>query len=363
MPIEFRCTGCQQQLRVLDESAGKNAKCPKCGAVVVVPSASVAPLSAYSPLSQPLPSSPFGETAKPPGGSPFGASPAVGSSPFGQAPGGTGGSAGGFSPGGGSPNPYASPQAINYQQQLGAPHVPITNVRVGVEQVFNYAWQIWQVNLGLLVGITFVFFVIIYGFGIVLGMFQAVLESNDSPELSAVVAVMGNIASNLIQLFLGIGQTQIALKLARRQQANFSDLFAGGPRFLPVLGAYILLMLAITAGMFLLIVPGIIIALMWWPAYYLVVDSKAGVIESFSVASHVTKDNWGTAFVLYLLSIGIMILGCMALCLGVLFAFPLFSLLFAVAYLMMSGQLSPYGQLPGQMMPGQFAAQPMPGKW
>jgi hypothetical protein len=363
MPIEFRCTSCQQQLRVPDESAGRNAKCPKCGAVAVVPSASVAPLSGYSPLSQPLPSSPFAEAAKPPGGSPLGTNPGMGSNPFGQAAGGAGGAAGGFAPGGGSPNPYASPQAINYQPQMGVSHVPITNVPVGVEQVFNYAWQIWQVNLGLLVGTTFVFFVIIYGFGFLLGGFQAVLESNDSPELSAVVAVIGNIASNLIQLFLGVGQTLIALKLARRQQADFSDLFAGGPRFLPMLGAYILLMLAISTGLLLLIVPGIIIALMWWPVYYLVVDGKAGVIESFSVASHVTKNNWGTALVLYLLSIGIVILGCMALCIGLLFAFPLFSLLFAVAYLMMSGQLSPYGQIPGQMLPGQFAPQPMPGKF
>jgi len=37
MPIEFRCTGCQRTLRTPDDSVGKQARCPECGAIVVVP--------------------------------------------------------------------------------------------------------------------------------------------------------------------------------------------------------------------------------------------------------------------------------------------------------------------------------------
>lgn len=36
MPIAFNCT-CGKTLRVPDESAGRRAKCPACGAVVQVP--------------------------------------------------------------------------------------------------------------------------------------------------------------------------------------------------------------------------------------------------------------------------------------------------------------------------------------
>jgi uncharacterized membrane protein len=71
-----------------------------------------------------------------------------------------------------------------------------------------------------------------------------------------------------------------------------------------------------------------------------VVDQKSGVIESFSVAMRVTEGNWGTAFVLGLLSFGIALLGCMALCIGLLFAAPLITMIWAIAYLMMSGQLA-----------------------
>ncbi len=37
MPIEFRCDQCGQLLRTPDDSAGKSAKCPACGAVRQVP--------------------------------------------------------------------------------------------------------------------------------------------------------------------------------------------------------------------------------------------------------------------------------------------------------------------------------------
>ena len=37
MPIEFPCAECSRQLRVPDDAAGGQAKCPECGAIAVVP--------------------------------------------------------------------------------------------------------------------------------------------------------------------------------------------------------------------------------------------------------------------------------------------------------------------------------------
>lgn len=37
MPIEFRCPACNKLLRTPDQSAGKKAKCPQCGAITDVP--------------------------------------------------------------------------------------------------------------------------------------------------------------------------------------------------------------------------------------------------------------------------------------------------------------------------------------
>lgn len=42
MPIEFYCTQCNRLLRTPDDSVGKQAKCPECSAILVVPPASTA---------------------------------------------------------------------------------------------------------------------------------------------------------------------------------------------------------------------------------------------------------------------------------------------------------------------------------
>ena len=42
--IEFTCTQCGKQLRVKDEAAGKNGKCPQCGTVLHVPNAGQQPV-------------------------------------------------------------------------------------------------------------------------------------------------------------------------------------------------------------------------------------------------------------------------------------------------------------------------------
>lgn len=84
MPIEFRCSQCGQLLRVPDEAAGKSARCPKCQALMSVPSVATAvPIGGESPPAFPPPpsSSPAGiaefgaPAAPPPPGNPFTAAP------------------------------------------------------------------------------------------------------------------------------------------------------------------------------------------------------------------------------------------------------------------------------------------------
>jgi phage FluMu protein Com len=83
MTIEFRCGQCNQLLRVPDNSSGKNARCPKCKALMQIPAASAAPSAAVSAPPPPLPPMPSSAASPPPlpgpggGGFPsFGAPPA-----------------------------------------------------------------------------------------------------------------------------------------------------------------------------------------------------------------------------------------------------------------------------------------------
>lgn len=324
MPIELRCPGCSQQLRVPDDAAGKTAKCPKCAALVQIPGAA-------APPPPPPPSTPewsFGAEAAKPAASPFGAA----GNPYSTEPG------KGYDSG--PVNPYASPQTLPDKPLAGFPPTgTLGHQVVSIEDVLNYALKVWQANLGLLVGVTFTVIAINSVLNAILSGIQGVIEQQGEMELAIAVVIIGNLVLNVIQMFLGIGQAQICLKLARRQPAQFSDLFNGGSRFLPVLGGSILAGVALIVGFALCFVPGVILLLYFWPFYYLVVDEKARVLDSFTMAGRITEGNRLTTFLIWLLSVGISLLGVLALCVGLLFALPLISLLWATAYLMMSAQL------------------------
>lgn len=68
MPIDLQCPGCGERLRVADESAGKNAKCPKCQAVFPVPAAGTPGASSSTSFGpEPRRAEPVATPAAPPG--------------------------------------------------------------------------------------------------------------------------------------------------------------------------------------------------------------------------------------------------------------------------------------------------------
>jgi phage FluMu protein Com len=317
MSIEFNCSECGQHLRVAESAAGKRAKCPKCSHINQVPEAPSDLLDdGLSGLDDSEYSLAPEEKQPKPAESPF-----AGSSS--------------------SANPYASPQtgyATGSAAAVGKGG-RIRNVQADVGSILNYSVALWQEHLGLLVGATVVVGAINIGFSFGQGMATEGLRMADQPALAAIVELIGTFVSQAIQLYLGIGVTQMMMNMARKKRADFSDIFNGGSRFLPVLGVSLLFGLALLFGFLLLIVPGVIMLLIWWPCYYLVVDDKSEVFESFSVARTITEGNMGTIVLVWLVGLGISLLGCLALCVGLLFAAPLVGMMYVVSYLMMSGQI------------------------
>ena len=54
MPIEFRCPRCDKLLRTPDGTAGKQTRCPECGAIVPVPMVREPPTQPDAPASGPF---------------------------------------------------------------------------------------------------------------------------------------------------------------------------------------------------------------------------------------------------------------------------------------------------------------------
>ena len=116
------------------------------------------------------------------------------------------------------------------------------------------------------------------------------------------------------------------------------DVFGGGRYFLRFLGSAIAFGLMVLGGYIACIIPGIYLALMFFPFTFVLLDEDAPGITCLWRAKEVTENNRLSLFQMTFAMVGIALLGLLMLCVGVIFTAPLAWLIPAVAYLHMTGQ-------------------------
>jgi phage FluMu protein Com len=342
MPIEFRCTQCNRLLRTQDETAGKKAKCPECGAILTIPTPGAAPEASTPPPPPPAgPQSPFQPTEPLPTGpaSPFAPGAAPGAAPD-------------------SENPYASP--TDYTVGAPAAYAPpgrIAPTQIEMGDVFGRTWDIIKEQWGMCLGLVLVAWLINVGVNLAAGM----------------IPFFGGIISWLFSVWIWIGVAMGLLKIARGQETSIGDIFNGGPYFLRILGASILYGLMVGAVFAILFVPGMVAVMLalqggdeaviifalvglglvcWIPAlvvsliysqfYYLIIDQDVGIMESLSLSKQIMMGNKLTVFVIWVLMGLLNLAGILACCVGLLFTIPFTAMVNLVVYLAMTGQPTGY---------------------
>jgi len=324
MSIEFRCTGCNKLLRTGEGTAGKQAKCPECGTVVTIPAAGAVP-SDEAPLPVPPPP-PWGAEA----GSPF-------------------------TPGGPKPppfdpeNPYAAPREYTASAPGYAPPGAFTPTIIDFGDVFSRTWTIFKVQWGMcLVVVIFVGVITFVVNMAVSGVCQVIGVAAGDPTIAVMFSLLGNVVTTLFNVWIGIGEALYFLKIARGQKAEIGEIFAGGPHFFSILVASILVAMIVLVGLILFIVPGVIFALMFSQYYYLILDRRVGIIDSLNVSKEITTGSKLTLFGIALVEIGLVFLGILACCVGLLAVVPFITLLPPIIYLAMTGQRTADQMLPAQ---------------
>lgn len=145
----------------------------------------------------------------------------------------------------------------------------------------------------------------------------------------------------VLQAFFQAGFARMYLAAARGRPPEFSHVFSGGPRFFAMLGAMILHTVIVVIGLAFLIVPGVILSLglMLYPYY--VVDRGMSPVDALRASWEATTGQKGKLFVLALYSIGVMILGLLACCIGTFPALAVMTLAQAIIYVRLTGTEAP----------------------
>lgn len=136
----------------------------------------------------------------------------------------------------------------------------------------------------------------------------------------------------VLQIFVQLGATKVALKSCDGMSATVSDLFSQGRFFLRYLFASILYGLIVAGGFILLIVPGIVWAIKFSYFSYGIVDKDLGIMASLKESARITNGSKGNLFLFGLLLILINFVGAIALGVGLFVTIPLSMVASAFVY-------------------------------
>ncbi len=341
MPIEVKCPGCQSLLRIADENVGRKSRCPTCSQVFTPE----APAS-VSPFVAPLPES-----------GPGGRGPAD------------------------SPWQGVDPQANPYAPTFNEPQAPedagpLAPRRITVDEVISKSWLIFKKHWLMTCAVV----LIIGGINVAGNMVQNLLVQVTNLAINEPVVTMGlqfliMIVMYALQIWLQLGQTMVMLDVVRGRPINISKVFSGGPYLLNGLIAMILTSLCVGAiaavlvgipagigfaamqtpegaiigaviGGLIAFAPIVIVGLAFSQQVPLIVDRKLSAIDALRQSYEITNGNKFTLFLIGVVLMGIsavaLFVGLLMLCVGVIPAMigvgGFSALIFAVAYLSMTGQ-------------------------
>ncbi len=148
----------------------------------------------------------------------------------------------------------------------------------------------------------------------------------------ASLSVPMTIISQILSVFLWLGATRVGLNAVSGKPFSIGMLFSGGRWLVRGFIGHVLYFAMIVIGLILLIIPGIYLALRFGMYQNAIVDRNMGVIDAFKYSARLTKNSIMNLFVIGLFSLLVLLAGCMALLVGLLFAYPMIWLMWMVAY-------------------------------
>lgn len=184
-----------------------------------------------------------------------------------------------------------------------------------IGDMIKEAWEIFKVNALILIG------------GILI-MAAIIIGAN---------SFTFGLAGIVLQGPLMLGYYIVILRLVRKQPVEFGNLFDGFKQFLPAFLANLLVSIFTAIGLILCILPGLFVALMYILVYFYIHDKQMDFWPAMEASRQRIMENVGPWIILWLVFLGLNILGSLACGIGVLITGPLTFVMVGLAYKKIEG--------------------------
>ena len=193
--------------------------------------------------------------------------------------------------------------------------------RFSRQEALGFGWKKMKENFWFLMGIFAVMF------------FCQGMQSHFShidPKTDWATYFFGTFSFLILNIIIQMGNIRIALEINDGQKTGFDRLFSAWKFFFRYVAGSFLYSLIVLCGLILLVVPGIMWAIRFQFFSYFIIDKDAGPVEALKLSSKATKGARMDLFWFDLACFGAIILGVLALGIGIFVAIP--TVMLAVAY-------------------------------
>lgn len=237
-----------------------------------------------------------------------------------------------------SPNPYAAPISNLREVQADGQvpsieHALSRGYDFSIGAVLSESWQRIKGTKGIIIGGFIVFYAALFAISFVLGGALSILGILSENPTGVIVGEMAIslLASALAYPFMA-GINMVGIRRAVDQPISFNEIFSHFGSTLPLLITAIVSMLLIYLGMFLLIIPGLYLAIAYMLAVPLVVERGLSPWQAMETSRKAISQHWFKVFGLFLLLGLITLIGVLPLGIGLIWAIPLFVISMGVLY-------------------------------
>ena len=201
-----------------------------------------------------------------------------------------------------------------------------------IDDAIGTGWRKTKKNFWFFVGLV----LIVWAVNLIFSYLQRTING-DSHGLSYWVIFVVEMA---VEILLGIGLIKISISVNDGEKADYKDLYIHSKYFWRFLGATIIRGLIILVGLIFLIIPGVYLAIRFRFVDYLILDKDMGIIDAFKESTKMTRGvKWSLLGLEFCFTV-IIILGILALLLGIFAAFPIVMIGRAHVYRVLEGQKS-----------------------
>lgn len=221
------------------------------------------------------------------------------------------------------------------------PRIPRRPGDLEVVEAIKFGWEkVKEHPISVAIALVFALISQVIGF-ITGGIKLALIMGMDDQHAAQIIGVFIDLASipfsMALTAYLTIGVVRISMNVLAGRPPELPQLFSGTEFLVPMVLAALLVGLGTMAGMFLCIVPGVIIALGTQFYGFCVVDRRLGAWEAIVESWRLTDGFKGQLFVFALLAFLVMFAGLIACGVGVLVAIPVLWFAHARIYDILSG--------------------------